>query len=66
MAPEVRKRFTEAVKKIPKTVATEPFMTLLQLQERNILVRMEELKAQGQEPDGPRTFYIGRGLPKPT
>jgi len=45
-------RFAEPVKKPPKIVATDPFTALLQSQERAILVRIEELKAQGQETDG--------------
>jgi len=52
MALEVRERFAGPVEKIPKTVVMEPFMTLLESQERTILLRMEELKAQGLEIDG--------------
>ena len=49
MALEVRERFVEPVE---KTVVTEPFAALLQSQERAILVRIEQLKAQGLEVDG--------------
>jgi len=51
MALEVRERFAEPVENIPKTVVMEPFMALLESQERTILLRMEELKAQGLEID---------------
>jgi hypothetical protein len=56
MALEVRERFAEPVEKIPKTVVTEPFMALLQSQERTIVTRMEELKARGQATDGLNTL----------
>ena len=52
MALEVRERFAEPVGRIPKTVVMEPFMTLLQSQERTILNRIEELKSQGLGTDG--------------
>ena len=52
MALEVRERFAEPVEKIPKTVVMEPFMALLQSQERTILMRIEQLKAQGLPTDG--------------
>jgi len=52
MALEVRERFAEPVQKYPKAVVTEPFPAVLQSQERAILVRIEELKAQGLATDG--------------
>jgi len=52
MALEVRERFAEPIEKIPKTVVTDPFAALLQSQERAILTRIEELKAQGLEIEG--------------
>ena len=52
MALEVRERFAEPVGKIPKTDVMKPFTALLQSQERTILLRIEELKAQGQATDG--------------
>jgi hypothetical protein len=55
---EVRERFAEPVEKIPKTVVTEPFMALLRSQERAILMRMEELRAQGLATDG-LTILLG-------
>ena len=52
MALEVRDRFAEPVEKIPKTVAMEPFTALLGSQERTIITRIEELRAQGRATDG--------------
>ena len=52
MALEARERFAEPVEKIPKTVVTDPFTASLQSQERAILARMEELRAQGLATDG--------------
>jgi len=66
MALEVRERFAEPVQNLPKTVVTEPFMALLQSQERTILMRIEGLKAQGLATDGLNTLQIGCGRPKPT
>jgi len=52
MALEVRDRFAEPVEKIPKTVVSDPITAMLQSQEGAILLRVEELKAQGLETDG--------------
>jgi len=52
MALEVGERFVEPVEKNPKTAVVDPFAALLLSQERTILMRIEELKAQGQETDG--------------